>query len=53
MADVANGSAGLFQRENLPPLVLTSLLSGADPFRGQAQCVVASLSVGTHVVISR
>src|SRR5689334_20949865 len=43
---------GLFQREHLPPLVLTSQpVAVADPFRVKRGPLSTWLSVGTHVVI--
>ena len=43
---------GLFQRETLPPLVLTSQpVAVLDPFRVKRGPLSTWLSVGTHVVI--
>jgi TonB family protein len=43
---------GMFQRETLPPLVLTSQpVAVPDPFRAPRSPLSSALSVGTHVVI--
>jgi protein TonB len=43
---------GLFQRETLPPLVLTSQpVAVPDPFRTERSPLSSALSVGAHVVI--
>jgi periplasmic protein TonB len=43
---------GMFQRETLPPLVLTSHpIAVPDPFRVKRSALSSSLSVGAHVVI--
>ncbi|MGA9719641.1 MAG: hypothetical protein WBQ79_15280, partial [Acidobacteriaceae bacterium] len=43
---------GLFHREKLPPLVLTShAVAVPDPFRVKRSPLSTSLSVGAHVVI--
>jgi protein TonB len=44
--------SGMFQRENLPPLVLTSQpVAVLDPFRVKRSPLSSALSVGAHVVI--